>query len=428
MGKLRIALCFFVVACGPSVRGNGGDDDDTNTDGGTSCPTACSADLHSVTDCNGQITQTCPSDQGCDLTSGTCVSACGAAASNKSSIGCDYYAVDPDIIDEVDGACFAAYVANTWGAPVTITVERNGQQLPVDLFTKVPSGSGQGITYAPITGGVLPPDQVAILFLGQHNASIAGCPAGITAAVESEDSAAHGTGYGNAFHIMTSAPVVAYDIFPYGGGSAAATSATLLLPTSAWDVNYVGVDAFRKSVIVDIAQPWIEIVGTVDGTTVSIRPSAAITGGTGVAATAAGATGTYALNKGQVLQFTQDAELIGSAITADHPIGTWAGASCLNVDVTAGYCDSAHQNIPPVKALGNRYAAVRYRNRFPARRRPCRGAWSAPLTAPRSRTRRRRRRARRPRSRSVRSPSSSRRVSSWSRARMRITRSTCPRT
>ena len=77
---------------------------------------------------------------------------------------------------------------------------------------------------------------------------------------------------------MTSAPVVAYDIFPYGGGQSAATSATLLLPTSVWDTNYIAVDAFRKSQIVPEAQPSIDIVAAEDGTTVTISPTAAIQG------------------------------------------------------------------------------------------------------------------------------------------------------
>jgi hypothetical protein len=114
------------------------------------------------------------------------------------------------------------------------------------------------------------------------------CPAGVTPAVTAEDAAVHGTGLGSAFHITTSAPIVAYDIFPYGGGASAATSATLLLPTSVWDTSYVAVDAFRKSTAVPNAQPFIELVGEQDGTNVTIRPSAAIVGGPGVAAAAMG--------------------------------------------------------------------------------------------------------------------------------------------
>jgi hypothetical protein len=72
---------------------------------------------------------------------------------------------------------------------------------------------------------------------------------------------------------------------------------------------------------------------------------------------------TYSLNKGQVLQFTQDAELIGSPIQSNKPVGLWGGATCLNIDVDKQACDSAHQQIPPVKALGSEYVAARYRNR-----------------------------------------------------------------
>jgi hypothetical protein len=81
------------------------------------------------------------------------------------------------------------------------------------------------------------------------NGNLVACPPGITPGVPA-DAAAHGTTMGSAFHITSSVPVVAYDIFPFGGGSAAATSATLLLPTSAWDTNYIAVDAFRKDVFV----------------------------------------------------------------------------------------------------------------------------------------------------------------------------------
>ena len=42
----------------------------------------------------------------------------------------------------------------------------------------------------------------------------------------------------------------------------------------------------------------------------------------------------------------------------------WGGASCMNIPVSIAACDAAHQEIPPVRAMGNRYAAVRYRNRF----------------------------------------------------------------
>ena len=357
-----LALLALATACGPATKRPDGGNGNNDGNGSNGCATQCSSDLHSVVDCNNNVIMTCTGDLGCS--NGTCVPACQSAADNKSSIGCDYYSVDPDVISEDKGGCFAAYIANTWGSPVSITVDRGGQSLPVDQFARIPTGQGQSITYAPLTNGMLQPNQVAILFLARNGSVSANCPAGITPAVTATDAAVHGTGRGQAFHIVTSAPTVAYDIYPYGGGSSAVTSATLLLPTSAWDVNYVGVDAFRKSTIVADAQPFIELVGEQDGTNVTIRPSAAIVGGTGVAAAPANANATYTLGKGEILQFTQDAELAGSPITADKPIAIWGGESCLSIDVGQAACDSAHQQIPPVKAMGNHYAAVRYRNRF----------------------------------------------------------------
>src|SRR5690349_3446589 len=125
MGWNAALFAFFLVACGPAPRRNGigpGGSADAGSNG-SGCENTCSSDLHSVIDCNGNIVSTCPADQGC--ANQTCLPACDAAAADKSSIGCDYYAVDPDIIFEGVGGCFAAYIANTWGSPIAISVDYN---------------------------------------------------------------------------------------------------------------------------------------------------------------------------------------------------------------------------------------------------------------------------------------------------------------
>lgn len=361
-------LWMLVLAgCGPSVspsdNDGGGTIDAAPRPDAFVCVDQCSADLHEVLDCQGNVVDICPDDQGCGM--GGCVPACQAAEDGKTTIGCDYYAISPDVIPEGHGGCLAAFIANTWNAPVTIAVERDGVDLPLDGFARIPSGSGQSLTYAPLTNGELQPGQVAILFLARFGSALNNCPPGVTPAYTTADAAVHGTGYGEAFHITTTRPVVAYDIYPYGGGDSAATSATLLVPTSAWDINYVAADAYRKSTIVSFAEPSIALVGMEDGTSVTIRPIAAINGGAGVAPAPAGVPTTYPIARGQILQFTQPIALVGSAIQSDKPIGLWGGATCLSIDVGDVACDSAHQQIPPVKALGHRYASVRYRNRIP---------------------------------------------------------------
>jgi hypothetical protein len=353
-----VALC--VVGCGPDRgrgRGPSGDGGSHNGDSGM-CGPPCSSDLHSVLDCNGNVVTTCPTDEGCN-SSGSCEPACQAAIDNHSAVGCEYYAVNPPVYTQ---SCFAAYVANTWGEPVTIGVDQAGTTLDVTKFAYVPSGSGAAITYAPLSTGTLQPGSIAILFLS--DASTTGdCPTGLK--VATTGAGFTGTATGQAFHITTSEPVIAYDIFPYGGGSSAVTSATLLLPVSVWDVNYVGITAYPQTITEGgDSNPWLSFVAAQDGTQVTIQPTVAIAGGTGVAAGAAGSATVYAMSAGEVLRLSQPADLSGSPIVSNKPIGVWAGNGCANLPAGMVACDGMHQQIPPVKALGHEYAAVRYRNRI----------------------------------------------------------------
>ena len=116
---LCLCLAVALIACGPTPRTGDDDDDDGGppidapfiTGDGSNCETQCSADLHSVVDCDGNVVETCPPGTGCGANG--CVAPCQAAQDNQSSIGCDYYAVDPEIISAGFGACYAAFIANT---------------------------------------------------------------------------------------------------------------------------------------------------------------------------------------------------------------------------------------------------------------------------------------------------------------------------
>ncbi len=286
-------------------------------------------------------------------------------ADQKTSSGCDYYALMPEITFDATGGCYAAYVVNPWDFDVSVNVEFNGQPLDASQFGFIPNGSGPATNYAPLTNAVIPPGQIAILFLNRFGFSPLGlntdCPAGIVPAITSFDAAPHGTTLGSAFHISTSAPVVAYDIYPYGGGQSALTSATLLLPTTSWGDNYIAVSAFGDGFFIG-PQPVLSIVAHQDGTTVTISPKVDILPGTNVAGTPAGVPATWSLGKGQVLQFVQGPSLEGSVIQSNVPVGVWGGMSALGIEACCD--DSAHQQIPPVRALGSEYVGVRYRNRY----------------------------------------------------------------
>ncbi|MDB4962492.1 MAG: hypothetical protein JWP01_2491 [Myxococcales bacterium] len=361
------AVVIAAVGCGPGARSGGGDDVGGGDDGPGTCP-VCSDDKSAVVDCDGNAVA-CPLDQQCNA--GMCMNACEAAEKNHSSVGCDYYAVDMDAAQGPPmDACFTVFVANTSPAQVHIDVEWNGLALNLAQFAKLPVGAGQNITYAPfdpVAG--LAPGKVAILFLayapggGGPLMPNVNCP--VPAAIGT-DAQISGNGFGKAFHITTDLPVVAYQMLPFGGGRAAATGASLLLPTSAWGTQYVAVSAYDPPAgsqpPIQVAQgPSYNIVAKEDGTNVTIRPNQAIIGGGGLMSGTANAPYSVTLDKGQYAQITQLNGLSGSPVTSDKPIGMFGGHQIMSIDRCCG--DHGEQMLAPVRALGYEYVAAPHADR-----------------------------------------------------------------
>ncbi len=323
---------------------------------GGSCAATCSSDRRSIVDCSDRVLAACATDQLCDSASNACASACSVAASQKSSAGCEFYATNMDRL--VDDACFAVFIANASAAPAHIAVSYDSQDLPVSNFVRVPSGTGVAIFYAPYdVGAGLPPGQAAILFLSGSSAGSPTCP--VPSAVPTGSEIFQATGVGHSFHITTDVPVSAYEMNPYGQNSLLPGS-SLLLPTSTWGTNYLAVTAAPS----DVAPPSLNIVAAQDNTSVTLIPNVRIAGGGALPAGAAGALYSFRLNQGEQAQFTQDADLTGSVIQADKPIGVMAGQGCMEAPSGAQYCDHAEQMLPPISAVGYRYAAVMYRPRL----------------------------------------------------------------
>ena len=438
----RLAWVWAIAvgaACGPTNGGFGdagggpdatSDAGDATVDGPTlgggdggdsgNC-TQCSGDLHSVLTCgaNPQVVQTCPDDQGCGPTG--CIAACDAAAANKSSIGCDYYALPSDSTVS-SGSCFAAFVTNTWSVPMKVTLVWKGVSMDATPFAYTPQGSGASITYQPIPSSGIPASSMAIVFLNNTNEASGlkvNCPTGVKVAVTSENMVLHGTNLSHAMEIQTSVPGVVYDIYPFGGATSYISSATLLLPTTAWDTNYVAATMGEDP---SSYTPGVDFVAREDGTQVTLLPTIDVNAGGGVGGATKNTPVTYDIDKGQTVHIMQvpdgtGADLSGSIVQSNKPIGVWGEHFCmfqanpptwriigaakgtvLTYDppvatapatltlgqlvefdgpaafhVTSqddqhpfylaahrpgGDCDAAHQQIPPVKALGNDYVAV----------------------------------------------------------------------
>jgi hypothetical protein len=265
-------------------------------------------------------------------------------------------------------ACYAVFVANTSMSPVHLNVDWGGQQIDLSKYAKLPQGTGQSITYGAFdpTAG-LAPGAVAILFLDYGTGSLmdfGNVPCPVPAALGTGVQV-HGTGLGTAFHITTDTPVVAYQELPYGGGAAAATGASLLIPSSAWQNNYIAVSAWDEAstIPINVGGPSHDIVAMSDNTTVTIRPKSAIAAGASVPAGTANTPWTINLNRGQYVQLTQSAPLSGSPITSSQPVGVFGGHQIMGIDRCCG--DHGEQMLTPVSALGYEYVAAPHGTRKP---------------------------------------------------------------
>ena len=346
--------------------GNPGDGDGDPTGGpkfdlapppdkaGTGCD-GCSSDYLSVLDCGGNVIEECQNGTACDPAELTCLPACDVSETHKFSIGCEYYAVRMHSL-AADNYCYAAFVSNPWNVPAFIEVEYAGMPLAVETFAWHPNGVGPNLNYQPYDANVgIMPGEMVILFLTGGTGASPQCPhpSAVPNAVMSN------TGIGEAFRILSDVPVVAYQMNPYGGGSVAVTGASLLIPTSAWDTDYISVNAYSY----DLAPPSMNIIAREDDTEITMYPVAAVQAGGGLPAGAAMQPYVFNLDAGQQAQFSQTTELTGSAVIADKPIGLLAGHACLRIPTNVAYCDHAEEMIPPVGALGSSYAGVMHQPR-----------------------------------------------------------------
>jgi hypothetical protein len=350
-------------------------------------PTYCDpSDLSYIWKCGVRIEQ-CSSLEQCEVRCNAadedcgaqCVNPCADTLGQNTSNGCEFYSVDMDVTEEAEGACFAVFVVNQWktGEPARLELDHGGAVLPIENFARIPVGTGTSIQYQPFDANAgLATNQVAILFLARDPAAkngqptdpqtLANCPAGVTPAVVG-DAALHGTGRGTAFHLKSNVPVVAYQMLPYGGGSARITGATLLLPTNVWGTNYLAANAYTAPLATMIdeprAGPTMDIVAAQDGTTVTLLPTATVQAGPGVSGGAKGSSVSYSLDHGQYLQFTQPAELTGSIVSSNKPVAVFGGSTLADVPVTVVRADGREHLLGAVGALGSEYVAVRYRAR-----------------------------------------------------------------
>ncbi|MFC1935737.1 thrombospondin type 3 repeat-containing protein, partial [Chloroflexota bacterium] len=152
------------------------------------------------------------------------------------------------------------------------------------------------------------------------------------------------------------------EITVYGlNQQSATTDAFLGLPTDILGTDYLVPSYFNLTQWGKKSQ--LQIVGTVNGTQVTITPTNATIGGPDVGAIAAGGSATFTLNRMQSIQFQASgnddtADLTGAEITSDQPVAVFGGHQCAYVPVGFYACDNLVEQVPPTSTWGTSFLTV----------------------------------------------------------------------
>ncbi len=315
---------------------------------------------------------------------------CETAAKAAGNVGCTFYSLPFAYKHEwmLPGACHAMFVVNPGRQPVKLQLDKGGVAIPLAPLARLPRGSGLALDLLPYDEAAgLAGGDVAILFLRASGMEAkyqdSACPAGVTAGergVFAEEGRASFTG--KAFRLKADRPVAAYQIWPYGGGGTHAPSATLLLPTESWGPEYY-VAAPENAT----GPTFAAVVANEDGTEVTLRLTADILPLPGMPATKTGQMLRVTLDAGELVWLTTPAQrqavpyplkemkgLAATLVVSSKPVGVLGGSECTYSPAIPpllhqqGACDTIQQQVPPIRALGREYAAVRHRSRLPAKR------------------------------------------------------------
>ena len=334
---------------GNDTGGGGGDGCKTHADCPAEAPVCIPADgvclpcFPGTTSCDGDLARLCEADgsawnvvQDCTLTGencnpglGVCESPCGGFGKlAETNAGCAFWAVDlhnavestPSKYLDAQDAQFAIVASNT------------SETLPAQVTLTQPDGFGQQYTVPP---------QSLQTFLVPPSWGL------------------DGTGRGAAFRLTSTVPIVAYQFNPYSNEDVFSNDATLLLPDSAQDTTYRVVTLPHSSIGAGFSA-YVTLVGIEDVTTsVTVTPTASISGGGGLPSMGPGSPGTFTIDKGEVVNLeTSSGDLTGTLVEANGPIHVFAGHTAARTDSDCCNDHLEHQ-LPPVSAWGRKFSLAR---------------------------------------------------------------------
>ncbi|MBA2539142.1 MAG: IgGFc-binding protein [Deltaproteobacteria bacterium] len=361
--------------------------------------------VHSC-DANGNVggeTEACTGANICE--SGQCVDACASAAANKSYIGCSYMAADLDNAVEVIGVQGSINCAGVPGIKnVTMQACGNAASNAVQGLCDPPGNTCPANTTcksmnvcildaqnSPFAIVVSNPQArpVNVTVTGPNGQTILqSVAAGAVAAIKPNaapntipDQSIDGTGLARkAYKVTSDLPIVAYQFNPLDNVNVFSNDASLLLPTTAYDVEY-----YNFAWPTEDRRPanhayhgYVSIVAAEDDTIVEVTPSAGVRASATQAAIAAGTPTTFTIDAFEVLtlQAVGGGDLTGTkvrSVNGTTTFGVFGGHEAMGFGEmtppdqqhSAGPCCADHieEMLFPTSTWGKTFAITRSKSR-----------------------------------------------------------------
>jgi len=253
---------------------------------------------------------------------------CAQAVDSESTVGCEFYAVDMDLVVVYDQQQYAVAVANVQLAQeATVTVEAD-------------DGAGWTVVAGPETVPAMGLFTFELPDRHQDNTGIR---------------------FGGAYRIVSDVPIIAYQFEPLEAEESFTSDASLLYPTHAWDTLHYVLNQPR----INTAQSsYFTILAGEDGTVVTITPSVDTSAGGGVQAGLAGEAFDVMIDDGDLLQVAvahEGDDPTGTRIESneDHPVAVFSGNTCSLIPEGSGACDHLQDQMFGVRLWGTSFVASR---------------------------------------------------------------------
>lgn len=274
---------------------------------------------------------------------GECIGACEVNLKDNTYLGCDYWAVDLDNVEQ-------------------------GQYQPVAIVVSVPASEAKAaeITFTDMSKSppaLLTPQQLSVADMlvepGQLEKFMLPSGFDLDGSVLTNKSV----------RIESTAPVTLHQFNPLNGNQVFTNDASLLLPSNVGSTEFI-VMAWPQRTTGYTFRGFATVIATQEGTTkVDVWPTTQVLGGTNVQSMAKDppAPYTFYMEIGDVLNLETDgqqgSDLTGTRIVSDQKVNVLAGHECANIPLGTNYCDHVEQQLFPVAAWGSHYIGDSFKPR-----------------------------------------------------------------